>query len=260
MISRIVTAVILLPVLLLCIFYLPPNLFLVLVSLLLSIALFELSNLLSHLKLKIYWLTFPLVLLFPWVWHYYSNQTVTYLILSSLLCMSWSILKNRDIPLSFQSAAGNFLSLFLLGIPLSIASDSQRHNPPELVLLLLILWAGDSGAYFVGRKFGNHKVFPQLSPQKSLEGYISGLLCSLLTALFLGVYFFPTWSLSFLGFTGILLGILGGLGDLFESALKRSATVKDSSQLIPGHGGLLDRIDSLLFALPAYHLLITFMK
>ena len=260
MIPRFVTAAILLPILLLCVFYLPSNLFLFLVCLLLWIAVSELSSLLSHLELKTYWFTFPLVLLLPWIWHYYPNQLVIYLIFSSLLCMSWSVFQDHNLKSSFQSASGNFGTLFFLGIPLSIASKLQSHNPMELVLLLSILWAGDSGAYLVGRKFGKHKIFPHLSPKKSSEGYISGLLCSLLTALFLGTYFFPTWSLSYLALIGILLGILGGLGDLFESALKRNAAIKDSSQLIPGHGGLLDRLDSLLFALPAYYILTTFIK
>ena len=260
MIPRFVTAAILLPILLICIFYLPSNLFIFLVCLLLSIAIFELSSLLSHLQLQTYWFTFPLVIMFPWIWNYYPSQIVAYLIFSSLLCMSWSVFQDYNLKSSFQSASGNFGALFFLGIPLSIASNIQSRNPMELVLLLLILWAGDSGAYLVGRKFGKHKIFPYISPQKSLEGYIAGLLCSLLTALFLGTCFFPTWPLFYLACIGILLGILGGLGDLFESALKRNAAIKDSSHLIPGHGGLLDRLDSLLFALPAYYILTTFIK
>lgn len=260
MIQRIAAAAILLPLLLFAIFYLPLILFLLLINLLLGIAVFELLQLLSHCGLQTYWPTFLLVLSLPWIWCYHSDQVVIHLIFSGLLCMSWSILRNRDARLGFPSASGNFMTLFYLGIPLSLAADLQHRNPLELVLVLFILWAGDSGAYFVGRKWGKHKVVPLLSPRKSLEGYVSGLLCSLLTAVLVGAYFFPTWSMAYLGFTGILLGVLGGLGDLFESALKRGAHVKDSSRLIPGHGGLLDRIDSLLFALPSYYLLTVLVK
>ncbi len=99
-----------------------------------------------------------------------------------------------------------------------------------------------------------------MSPHKSLEGYVAGLLFSVLAAMAFGHHFFPAWSTANLVLIGTFLGLVGMVGDLFESMLKRGADIKDSSNLLPGHGGVLDRIDSLLFALPAYYTLLVLIK
>jgi phosphatidate cytidylyltransferase len=124
-------------------------------------------------------------------------------------------------------------------------------------LVLVITWADDSAAYFVGSRWGRHKMAPLLSPHKSWEGAAAGLLAAVLAAL-LAVALFGL-PLSFL--EALLIGAIGGvavqLGDLAESLIKRQIGIKDSSNLIPGHGGVLDRIDSMLFAAPTvYYTLI----
>jgi len=109
---------------------------------------------------------------------------------------------------------------------------------------------GDTGAYFIGSRFGKHKLIPKVSPKKSVEGAIGGLLLSGLTAILLTYFFklpFSTW---FALFFGICIGIAGQLGDLIESAFKRAGGYKDSGNLLPGHGGFLDRIDSLILGIP----------
>jgi phosphatidate cytidylyltransferase len=135
-----------------------------------------------------------------------------------------------------------------------------------LLLPVFVTWASDIGAYAVGRSVGRHKLMPSVSPGKTVEGAVGGLLASMLVAwvytqvvlhpaAHLGFRFPPIGVLVF----GALVSIAAQVGDLAESLLKREAGVKDSSHLIPGHGGVLDRVDSLLFVLPATFVLFGFM-
>jgi phosphatidate cytidylyltransferase len=119
-----------------------------------------------------------------------------------------------------------------------------------VLIVVLATWAGDSAAYLSGRAFGRHKLAPVVSPGKTVEGAIGGLLASVLVgaAVFAVSGVLPVWAGAVAG-AGI--GVCGQLGDLSESFLKRQAGVKDSGHLIPGHGGMLDRVDALLFAFPA---------
>ncbi len=123
-----------------------------------------------------------------------------------------------------------------------------------IFLVLLIVMAGDTAAYFTGVSLGNRKLYPAISPNKSVEGAIGGLSGSIIGAILARAWFFPELNLGDCLFLGLALGALGQIGDLFESMLKRSFGVKDSGAIIPGHGGILDRLDSLLFAFPpAYY-------
>jgi phosphatidate cytidylyltransferase len=130
-----------------------------------------------------------------------------------------------------------------------------------LVLTLFgAVWACDTVAYFVGIRYGKHKLFPRVSPAKSWEGALAGFLAAAAGFWAFSMWLmpdFPTW----LALTcGALVGVVGQLGDLAESLLKRDATIKDSSHLIPGHGGLLDRFDSMLFAAPMVLILLTIVS
>lgn len=117
-----------------------------------------------------------------------------------------------------------------------------------LWLLLFTTWASDTFAYFAGRAFGKHKIVPTISPNKTLEGFIGGFIgCIITGAVFSYIVGIPFW---FGIHVGMICGILAPLGDLFESKLKRLCNVKDSGTLLPGHGGVLDRFDSLLFTAP----------
>lgn len=118
-----------------------------------------------------------------------------------------------------------------------------------MILIFGTVWVCDSAAYFIGRKFGKHKLFPRVSPKKSWEGAIAGLVFSVLF-LSISVYAFEILPIYHGAFLGLLIGIFGQTGDLFESLLKRDAGIKDSSNILPGHGGILDRFDSIIFVGP----------
>ncbi|MBD3180871.1 phosphatidate cytidylyltransferase [Candidatus Poribacteria bacterium] len=122
-----------------------------------------------------------------------------------------------------------------------------------VILLSGITWIGDIGAYLVGKRFGKHKVIPAISPGKSLEGYIGGIVLSCLAAFLIGRWLLPEIALVHIIIMGAGLTIIGQIGDLAESMLKRGADLKDSGSIIPGHGGILDRCDSLIFITPAFY-------
>ncbi len=116
--------------------------------------------------------------------------------------------------------------------------------------LLLVVWLGDSGAYYVGKNFGKHKLSPLISPKKTVEGLAGGIATSIITALVIHFTFFKEMPLHHAIIAGVILSFAGVIGDLAESMWKRSADVKDSGTLIPGHGGFLDRFDSIFFTAP----------
>jgi phosphatidate cytidylyltransferase len=129
----------------------------------------------------------------------------------------------------------------------------DRYPPGEFVVIILAsIWISDSAAYFAGRAFGKHKLFERISPNKTWEGAAAGLLTALIIWLVAPNIFYHFKDISSLHLLvmGLIVGIIGPIGDLAESQLKRDAGVKDSSQIIPGHGGVLDRLDSLMFVSP----------
>ena len=126
-------------------------------------------------------------------------------------------------------------------------------------MLLAIVFSGDVGGYYGGKAFGKHKLCLSISPNKTIEGAIGGLLMSILAASACKIWLFPMLPWFFVILAGVLCGASGQLGDLFESALKRHAGVKDSGTLLPGHGGVLDRIDAVLFASPVFYFLGKFL-
>jgi phosphatidate cytidylyltransferase len=128
-----------------------------------------------------------------------------------------------------------------------------------IFLVLVIVMSGDTAAYYVGCNLGRRKLYPLVSPNKSVEGAIGGLFGSLAGTFVARFTFFPELSVVDCFATALLLGSLGQVGDLFESLLKRSFGVKDSGTIVPGHGGILDRLDSILFAVPAAYYYALFM-
>jgi phosphatidate cytidylyltransferase len=130
-----------------------------------------------------------------------------------------------------------------------------------LFVIMLIVMTNDAAAYYIGSAFGKHRLYPLVSPKKSIEGAVGGLFGSLVGALLSKSIYFPQLTFGDVAITAIVIGTVGQAGDLFESLLKRSFGVKDSGTIIPGHGGVLDRLDSILFAAPVtYYYVLFFFK
>ncbi len=129
-----------------------------------------------------------------------------------------------------------------------------------IFFLVLVTWAGDTGAYYAGVTLGRHKLAPVVSPNKTIEGLLGGLVLAVVVAFIAQRWFLPTFTILDCVATGLLLTGVGVLGDLSESAMKRSAGVKDSGAVIPAHGGMLDRLDSLLFTAPTFYYYMILVK
>ncbi|HBK30651.1 MAG TPA: phosphatidate cytidylyltransferase [Porphyromonadaceae bacterium] len=132
------------------------------------------------------------------------------------------------------------------------------YHYASVLAIFVFLWVNDTAAYFLGSLFGKHKLIDRISPKKSIEGFIAGIVFTVIAS-FIFAHQYPLFSYWIWIIFALITSLAGTLGDLFESLIKRTCEVKDSGTLIPGHGGILDRIDSLLIAIPAVYLfLITF--
>jgi phosphatidate cytidylyltransferase len=177
--------------------------------------------------------------------------------------LPWALiwLGGRPEVRTLRSVLALFLMALWVGTPLAYLGLMEMLPGGRCLVLLAVVgpWISDAGAYFAGRFFGRHKLFPILSPKKTYEGAIGGLLVTVAAA---GSFAYGFLSLNV--FEAVLLGavisISSQAGDLFESVLKRILELKDLGRVLPGHGGILDRIDSLLFTAPAvYYLYVLFM-
>jgi phosphatidate cytidylyltransferase len=134
---------------------------------------------------------------------------------------------------------------------------NNRYDPTLLIFLFILIWVYDSGAYLFGVTFGKHRLFERISPKKSWEGFFGGWFMALVFALLLH-HFFPRFEITFMLSIASIIAVSGTIGDLVESMIKRNLGLKDSGKFLPGHGGLLDRFDSILFAAPFVYVYISF--
>ncbi|MCG3090069.1 phosphatidate cytidylyltransferase [Sporosarcina cyprini] len=169
-----------------------------------------------------------------------------------LLLIYTVIAKNRY---TFDDASFSVLGALYVGIGFYYLIETRFFGLEYVMYALLVIWSTDSGAYFIGRKIGKRKLWPEISPNKTIEGFIGGIICAIVFACILQAIYPIAPSYVSLILITIVASIVGQLGDLVESALKRHYQVKDSGKILPGHGGILDRFDSLLFVLPLLHFL-----
>jgi phosphatidate cytidylyltransferase len=164
------------------------------------------------------------------------------------------VITKKSLEDSLPSSAVAVLATTYVGMLggslIRLRNDFPQDGYKLVYFLLLVVWLGDSGAYYVGRQFGKHKLSPRISPKKTVEGMIGGVSTSVIAAVVIHFTFFPRFPILHAVIAGVILSICGVIGDLAESMWKRSAAVKDSGTLIPGHGGFLDRFDSILFTAP----------
>jgi phosphatidate cytidylyltransferase len=272
--TRVLTALVLMPVVIAIVLFTPTWAVAIAVAVLTVLALWEyfaLGDAIGHRAYRL-WTVFCALLVVYVQWNATPNvgQLVSYVLLSSdhfprnetphsflvlfIFVLGLTVLTlftRRPLVESLPAAGISSSALLLVAFPLSFAVRLHGipfSGPKLLLFALAITWAADTVAYFVGRAFGKHPLAPHISPKKTWEGSIAGLLGSLLIA-----YAFHYWlvvPLSHLLAMAFLGNIAGQMGDLLESACKRSAGVKDSGGLLPGHGGILDRIDALILCIP----------
>lgn len=263
--QRILTAIVLIPVFITLLFTLDPRGFCLFTGILVLLASYEWSQ---FLGLK----TFPKNIIFPFIMivllvnilylvanHYISIPTIMWVtFVWWLLALFWVVRYPESSELwSKNIFFSGFMGIMTL-IPCWLALNFIRGLPagiPVLCLLFILIWGADTGAYFAGRRFGKHKLLVDVSPGKTWEGLLGALLTTaviiVLAMYILQLPMNKIFSLLILGWVTVLFSILG---DLFESMLKRKAGIKDSGKILPGHGGILDRIDSLTAGAPIFAL------
>ncbi len=269
LLPRVITALILLPLLLAGIFGLStPHLFLAL-SVIGVVAAWEWCSFMGLLRLPArlaYCVLMAAALAAIW----WQTQAATQALLPALVSLLWWLFALSLVlrfPKSFPQGPWPVLRMVPLGVVLitttliSVAA-LHRHGPWCLLFMLFIVFAADVGAYLVGRNYGKRKLAPAVSPGKSIEGAIGGLVLAGLWAAAAGPYVFQLSSLpqiALLIVVSVFTAAVSVIGDLTESLFKRLRGLKDSGSLLPGHGGFLDRIDSILAAAPVFYLGVTLL-
>jgi phosphatidate cytidylyltransferase len=168
--------------------------------------------------------------------------------------------RGRTDPDTLARVAAGVLGPLYIGLPLGALMAVRWDYGREAAFLLILLVAiSDTAQYYSGRAFGRRPLAPALSPKKTVEGAVGGLLAGAIALAVIGHWWWPAAPVALRAGLGAVLVVLGISGDLFESMLKRAAGVKDSAALIPGHGGVLDRIDALLFAAPVYYTVMRYL-
>jgi len=284
--KRVLTAIVLIPVVLLAVFRAPAPLFAALVAVVALLAAREFIDLVKHYNVTPFRMPtyIGVVLLFAALIFYPRSAETPAVITESLFYIVFATatlgtfiylfigMLRRDLATSYPAAAASFFAIGYTAIPLLLlANIRQQWAGAFLILyLFLVVWTGDTAAYYVGRAIGRHKMAPRISPGKTWEGGIASFLGSigigvlvfsyarpiseaLLRAHLIDQwqgYLAPTPPIAQIVVLSALINVTAQLGDLVESLLKRGAGVKDSGALLPGHGGMLDRIDALLFAAP----------
>jgi len=241
--------------------------FAVAVLLLTLIAWHEFYNMMVRREIEIAYYVGLANIFFIWgtAWLGNAKETVAVILLAAFMSLAKTVISHARFNLrdAVYTLAGiiyiglAFAHLILLRFTdnsLTITTalgGSQPAGAAYLWLAFIGTWASDTFAFFVGSKFGKHKLAPAVSPGKTWEGLVGGVIGSIVAIMALGFL----WRLSPLhsALIGLIIGLVGPLGDLVESAMKRFAGVKDSGRLLPGHGGVLDRFDSILFTVPAVY-------
>ena len=255
--KRILSSVILIPILYLIVWYLPPGYFVILVV---AAAVMGQSEFYQMAQGRV---TRPLMVLgmilgglLVVLMAIPGKQGMLYMALCLLLVMLARLFSSRPVDGAMEDMAITFLGVFYVAMLFGFQVAIRRMSADGkywLVFMYLVIWASDTGAYYAGTNLGRHKLYPKISPQKSVEGLIGGVLAAMAAALLCRVWFLPVLTVKEATLLGFILVVAGTLGDFVESLLKRSAGVKDSGNIIPGHGGMLDRMDSMLFAAPVLY-------
>lgn len=255
---RLYSALVLIPVLYVVIRYSPPWLFSILLSIAALLALWEFLSLYFGMKHNV----FPkivsaigaVILLFV-MYKGYSQALNPWLFGMVLLILTGFLFSPLAMKLYLPSWMAYLFGILYVTVPFGyfILLRQFAHGIAFLFFVLLITWLADTGGFVVGLSLGRRALAPTLSPKKTIEGLIGGVIFSVVGALISHFWFLPFLPLWECAMLGVGIALIGALGDLGESAIKRSVSIKDSGTIIPGHGGMLDRVDSLLLTGPVFY-------
>jgi phosphatidate cytidylyltransferase len=265
--ARILSAIVLGSIVILAMIYAPPGLLLIGIGLTGTLCLYEYFGLIHSMGITVQpWFGYGAfwILLVAFRQNKFPGSIVIALILlAAFLSAMWRYkqpMRERALALMAELLGILYLALCLYPA-LPIRFDFGRAVGLQWAfLLLIVIWTNDTAALVVGKTLGKRPLASVLSPKKTWEGAAGGLLAGIGVAVAIQPYLFPDLRIRSVIIASVLIGIFGQLGDLAESMLKRAAAIKDSSHIIPGHGGVLDRLDSLLFAIPVlyFYLLLTY--
>ena len=257
---RIYTILVLAPLVYAIIRYLPPIAFSVAVVLAGALALVEFYRLCFSDRSHSWLIGIGLTGFAALILGTHRPDIIVPTLLATLVCIiSVPLLSRSPLEQSLRDGAMTLFGVLYLGLTLGTLSMTRLLPLGEWLVffLLLVTWASDTGAYVVGTLYGRHRLAPRISPNKTVEGLVGGLLGAIIVGYVARWWFLPELPGLDCLILATLLTITGLWGDLTESAMKRSAGMKDSGRILPGHGGMLDRLDSLLFAAPAFYYYVT---
>lgn len=213
-----------------------------------KLSLFSIPGLLSTIML--WMILFPSQYRDVWATFPYSKTELGIAVIMLLLTYT-VITKNR---FTYEDVSFTIMSALYVGIGFYFFMETrQAGGLVYLFYSLFMIWATDSGAYFIGKAYGKTKLWPEISPNKTIGGSVGGIICALVVAVLFSLFTDINVSIFTLMAITVILSVFGQIGDLVESAFKRHFHVKDSGTILPGHGGILDRFDSLLFVWPLLH-------
>ncbi len=256
--QRIITALILAPIILILIAVSSPLLFLSVLTIIVVMASFEFFNMLNASGNKFLFLpAISASILVPIGFYNSFEYLILILIFIFLFTLIIQLFSKEPLENTFQITSNTLLTIFYVPMLFSFLILLKLENWHYIFLLLFVIWSSDSAAYFFGIKYGKNRLYEKISPKKSIEGLIAGIVSGVIFSVFYCKFFL---NVSFFDavFIGFSVSVFGVVGDLTESMFKRAAGIKDSGQIIPGHGGLLDRIDSLIFGAPILYFYLRF--
>ena len=253
--TRELTAAILAPVAIWVIGWSPTPVYDLVIALIGGLALYEFLILGRHKGYDLPIVLCILLMLFTMAAFVLEQVSVEMGVFATLLIIPASyVFSSKAIEDALPSSGIAVLATLYVGMLggslIRLRNDNHDLGPKLVFFLVLVVWLGDTGAYYVGKRFGKRKLSPRVSPKKTVEGLAGGVAMSVITAVVIHYTFFPQMPLLHAIIAGAILSVSGVIGDLAESMWKRSASVKDSGTFLPGHGGFLDRFDSVLFTAP----------
>lgn len=237
-----------------------PITFFVFFGIILFVCVYEFSKLI-HFKKNIIYIIAAISLAFNIYFIQLNNQSYQWAIIAATLFVSglliYNLLRNKTLILdkSFKYVLLIGYVIFPFLILTSLPFTNGFYENKIIFVLFVLIWSNDTFAYLIGKSMGKRKLFPSVSPKKTVEGFIGGFIFTILAGIIIQetMGIFNTY---FLVSMSIIVSIFGTIGDLIESKFKRSAAVKDSGKIMPGHGGFLDRFDSVIFVVPFILLLL----